>query len=133
MKFEVLSDVQLEELKCLPAGIWDFEVIHAEERERDAGGEMTILQLLVDVKPGISHVVFCYLIPSSRFAFLIKHFWDSVGNPEKYESGDIPASEYIGKKGRMKTKVGKNKEGDAQAQVVDFIKKDDLPDDDISF
>jgi hypothetical protein len=118
MRFKPLSQQELEEAGLIPEGIYNFQVLDAEDQVSKSGNEMIKLKLGVFVD-GVMRVVFDYLLEA--LAFKLKHFTDVTGIPHKYTDGSILAGDCIGKKGHVHIMIVPAKDGyAAKSGVKDY-------------
>ncbi len=95
MNFKPLTEEELQISSLLPEGVYDYEVIKAEDKISKAGNEYTSINLLVWDNEGRTHTIFTNM----ALVFLLKHFCDVNNMQEKYKSGNIPAIEFMSKSG----------------------------------
>src|SRR5690349_6886944 len=100
MRFQPKSANDLYDL--LPNGDYEFFVKKAShEISQNTNADMIKLELDIFYN-GRSYIVFCYL--QEAMLFLVKHFCDSVGLADKYESGTLTWQDCEKKKGACKIK-----------------------------
>lgn len=124
MQFKPKSEKEISEENLLPAGEYDFEVTAAVDTKSASGNEMIKLQLNVFDESGNPRVIFDYLLES--MAFKLRHAADACGVIDKYESGQFVADDFMGKTGRLKLAIQKDKTGDYPDKntVRDYIKRE---------
>lgn len=88
-----------------PAGIYDFQVVAAEEQTSRSGNEMVKLTLHVFNDAGAKRTLFDYLVATDRAVFKIKAFAQATGLADKFESGELDAVDMEGRSGRLKLGV----------------------------
>lgn len=119
--FEALSDQEImQERGILPEGIYNFQVIKAEKRISSAGNPMLELKLKVWDANGKTYTVRDFLVATRKMAWKIKHFWESVGQPEKY-NGQFTISDCLNVCGLFRCVVEKDSNGYDQAKVQDYV------------
>lgn len=150
MNFTPLSEQELQIASLMPEGIYDYQVVKAEDKISKAGNEYTSINLMVWDEQGKEHIIYTNM----ALIKLLKHFCDVNNMEEQYKSGNIIAASFEGKNGG-KVQLGiegeKPKEGGgnykAKNIVLDYIapsadstmkplpaaKKDDFLNDDIPF
>src|SRR5260221_9645948 len=96
----ILSDEEIESLrKRLLAGEYPFEVIKAEKKlSKSSGNPMIELTLKIWDQEGNEFKQFDWITNSPKMAWKTKHFWESVGLPEKYNTKNL-VSDYENKCG----------------------------------
>ena len=95
MNFKPLSEEELQISSLMPEGVYDYQVIKAEDKISKAGNEYTSIQLLVWDNQGKTHTIFTNM----ALVFLLKHFCDVNNMQEQYQSGNISPNEFIDKAG----------------------------------
>lgn len=98
------STVVDKEFMALPEGSYNFETICATESvSKSSGKDMIVIDINVLGPDGKKYPHTIYITDKSLFH--LKNFWDSVGNPELFESmGDnFDGFSFIGKCGVLKT------------------------------
>ena len=133
----ILSADEMQQAKplLLTPGVYDFEVVSAEEKMSKAGNEMIALRLKVWDKDGKEHYIYDYLLEA--LAYKLKHFAECTGLLPAIESGSLSADDCEGKCGSVLIKIDK---GDAtyaeknsvkdyvvQPKNSDTFEQDDLP------
>lgn len=125
MRFQPKTEREIAEAGLLPAGEYDFEVIEAEDTQSKAGNDMVALKLSVyDNKDGATRRVDDWLVDTDGGAYKIRHFASATGLLTLYEKGSLPASEMIGRVGRCKIAIRKDKTGNYpdKNSVTDYVK-----------
>lgn len=127
MKFDPKTDQQLQQLEeenLLPAGVYDFEVLSAEDTHSSKGNEMAVVKLQISSPDGRERTVIDYLVSTDAMAFKIKHFAESVGLMGEYQSGELAAEDMKGCVGQCKIIITPAKgEYRAKNTVADYVKK----------
>lgn len=105
----------ISETEALAPGIWkrglyDFEVIAAEEQISKAGNDQIKLTNKLYDKEGKSRTVFDYLVSTAGMAYKVRHFASASGLLAQYERGELRADDCVGKTGRCQIGIEK-KEG----------------------
>lgn len=110
MRVTPKTDKQIAEENLWPIDTeYSFEVAEAFDKISKSGNEMIELKVKVFNDDGGFRIFNDYLLDS--LAFKIKHFSEATGNFDKYQSGTIAAADCIGKSGRLKLKIQKDKNG----------------------
>ena len=122
MRFEPKTAQEIDEAGLLEAGIYDFEVMEAEEKTSSKGNDMVALGLRIENNEGRGFKILDWLVATDGGAYKVRHFAESVGLLAEYEKGDMPAGIMIGKTGRAKIAV-KPAEGQYRAKntVADYV------------
>jgi len=98
MNFDPKSEQELLEELVVPAGRYPYEVYKAEDTvSKKTGNEMIKLHIKFWDNKGKVHNVFDYLLSSMMFKLI--HFAETTGLGDKYKSGNLEASDCIGKAG----------------------------------
>lgn len=95
MRFEPLTDEQLQISALLPEGIYSYKVVKSEDKVSQAGNEYISLTLQVYDDQGKEHLVFTNL----ALIKLLKHFCDINNLQNEYESGELPSNKCLNKSG----------------------------------
>jgi hypothetical protein len=106
MRFNPLSEEQLQEQALAPEGNYRYRVVEAKEAVSKAGNEYISLLIKIQDEKGVEYGVFTNL----ALIKLLKHFCDVNGMQDQYMSGEITAKMCSGKNGGMvmiKTEAGK--------------------------
>lgn len=122
MKFQPKTDKEIAEEKLLPEGIYDFTISNSEHYVSKSSGKESIKILVRVFKPdGNFMLVDAYLSPN--YIKLLKHACDACGLSVAYEMGELNAEDFIGKSGKLKLKIQKDKTGDYSDKNVidDFV------------
>lgn len=123
MKFQAKSEKELKEANLLQPGIYDFEVIAAEDKISAAGNEMIALNMKVY---GDNRTVYVTDYLMEKMAFKLRHACDACELLKAYESGELQASDFEGKSGKVKLKIDTDKEGKYADKngVADYVKSE---------
>ena len=125
MQFNPVSE---QEADAQASGLWedgtyDYEVTEAEEKESNAGNEMTALTLSIFNADGGRRKIFDYLVATEGSAWKIRHFAASCGLLAEYEKGNLMANEMIGRTGKCLIRTQKAKDLYPAKNVVgDYVK-----------
>jgi hypothetical protein len=124
MRFDPKSEKEIAEANLWPASEYDFEVIEAKEETSKAGNDMVHLSVKIYDAEGNFRTLDDYLVGTEKAAFKIRHFAESVGMLSDYESGEIPAEAMIGRAGKCKVIVVKDKSGQYadKNSIGDYLK-----------
>jgi len=123
MKFTPKTEEELNPL--LQDGTWDFEVIKAEAKLSKSGNEMIHILVKVWDMNGTSSIVNDYLI--SSILYKVRHFCYGTGLEQHYENGDLSDVMCVGRTGKCKGKIEKDKTGQYPDKniIVDYLEKAD--------
>jgi len=97
--------------ELLDAGVYNFEVLTADYKMSATGNPMIALKLRVWGNDGKEHLVYDYLVATSKMMWKTKHFCDSVGLDKIYASSNFNESLCPGKSGKalISLKTGNKK------------------------
>ena len=125
MRITPKTEAEVQEAGLLTAGEHPFEVLEAAEKQSKAGNDMLAMKLGIDTEDG-KRAVFDYL---GEFAeYKLRHFFDTIGQLEMYESGNIDAEALVGCTGVARIVIQPAKDGyDAKNSVKDYVKRDARP------
>jgi len=115
MRFEPMTDnaadTQANAFRLWKRGLYDFEVVEAEDRTSKAGNDMVELQVRIYNQEGRSRVIFDYLVATEATGYKIRHFASATGMLAQYEKGELDAKQMLGKTGRCQLGIQKDKQG----------------------
>ncbi len=97
MRFNPMTEEELQVASLLPEGIYVYKVIESEDRVSQAGNDYVKITLRVWDGEGKEHKVFTNMALTK----LLKHFCDVNGMENEYSSGDIAAISFMNKSGGM--------------------------------
>lgn len=103
------------EKEIAEAGLWkpgtcDFEVLEAEDTfSKTSGADMIKLKVRIFNEDGDSQIVFDYLLDAMPAK--LRHAAAAFGLLRQYENGGFEAADCVGKTGRCKVAVQKDKSG----------------------
>lgn len=120
MEFTPKSEEQIQMDRCLPAGTYDFKVIDAEDTESKKGNEMIALKLRVYREDGSGTQLRDWIL--EKLEFKLRHFCETTGLLEVYNTGKLNAEICIGRVGRVVTSIEEQDGYGPQARVVDYEK-----------
>jgi hypothetical protein len=123
-KWPVLTqDEILEQQKPIEPGDYKFRVDAAQFGISSKTRNPQIALTLTILGPnGKEPTCFDYLIGTSEMAWKTKKFWQSVGNPEMYESGECSEQDFIGKCGIAKIRLVKSEDGEKLfVKIVNYL------------
>ena len=108
MKFTPKTEKEILEDNLWPVGIYNFEVLSAEDKTSKSGNEMIELSLLLfwDER---TRLVTDYLLES--IAYKLRHAAVACGLESEYENGNLSAIDFVGRTGNLKLRVEKDKNG----------------------
>lgn len=109
MNFTPKSKEELAVMNLIAPGIYDYLIIDAKEKLSKSGHEMIELKLKIWDIHGHERVVFDYLLEA--MAHKLRHFAESNGLLDKYESGSITANDCLNKSGKVEIIIQKDKTG----------------------
>ena len=127
MEIKPKSREEIAREKLLKPGIYDFEVMRAEETTSRAGNAMIKLKVRVFHDGGEAHL-YDYLV-STQVEKLCA-FCDAVGLSKEYDAGDVNSDDMEGRSGRAKIGIEDEKpkdDGDgnwpAKNKIKDYLPK----------
>lgn len=109
MKFTPKTEKEIAEANLLSEGEYDFEIIGAEDKVSSRGNDMIYLKLKVFADDGGFKFVDDYLLEAIEYK--LRHAAEGTGLLEKYETGHLLASDFLGKCGKVKLVIQKDKNG----------------------
>jgi hypothetical protein len=93
MKFSPLTEDEIKKMSLAPEGIYSYRVISAEEKTSKTGNEYLSLMLEIWGEGTRVYILFTGLFTAK----LIKHFCDINGLQDQYNSGNLAATDCLGK------------------------------------
>lgn len=121
MRFTPKTETQIIDERLLPPGVYDFEVIHSEDKVSKKGNDMIHVGLRVYRTDGNGYVlVDDYLMESLLYKLL--HFCAAGGLTAKYEAGELTSDDCMGVCGRVKIKREQQDGFEPKNAVQDYVK-----------
>jgi hypothetical protein len=90
-------------------GVYDFEIMEAEDTVSKNGNDMIKLKVAVYNDEGNFQNIFDYLLES--VAYKLRHCAYACGIGTAYEAGELEAIDFLGKTGKCKVTIQKDKTG----------------------
>jgi len=122
MKFEPKSKEELEKANDkfapFPDGIYDCEVLDAEDTVSKAGNDMIAVKLCV-YNGEQNRFVNDWLM--AKLEYKLRHAAETFGLLDKYEKGELEGIDFQGKTGKVKIKIQKSEGYKDKNAVVDYI------------
>ena len=121
MNFKPCSEDEIAAGKLWPKAVYPFEVVAAFEKLSKAGKPMIELKLRVSNGDGRSRMITDYLV-AQRLEKL-RHAAAACGVLERYDAGSLSNADFLGKSGRLKLGVEKDKTGQYPPKnvVADYL------------
>lgn len=122
------SEKEIAEANLWKPGPCDFEIMDAEDTTSKASGaDMIKLKVKIINDDGESQIVFDYLLDA--MAAKLRHAAAAFGLLARYEAGNFEAMDCVGKTGRCKVAVQKDKTGQFPDKngIADYIIPDAQP------
>jgi len=109
VNFQPKDESELKNL--LPEAIYNFEVLEASDGVSQKGNDMIKLRvgILSDDYEKVVSSIFDYLLES--VAYKLRHFCDAAGLLAKYQAGTLTADDCVGRTGKCKVAIEKDKAG----------------------
>ncbi len=127
MKITPKTEEHFKRRNLLDPGIYDFIVHDAIEKvSKNSGDPMIEVILKIKDMYGNVHTLFDSLMDKEPFDYKIRHLSECSDVLDKYNNGEIFASDFLGKKGKVKVLIKKDKSGQYpdRNSVQDYIKID---------
>ncbi len=109
MNFAAKTEKQLVEEKLIPAGVYPFEVLTAEDKMSKAGNSMIELGLRVFTPDGRARSMRDWIM--EKMAYKLFHFCSYTGLAVKYEQGTLHSSDCVGRTGYVDIIIQADKKG----------------------
>lgn len=119
MQFTPKTEEELKRESLLPPGLYDFDVMEAEEKVSKQGNDMIALKLKVFSDTGERHVR-DWLMPS--MGFKLRHFAETTGLVGAYEAGTLKAEDCKGRSGKVFLVIKDSEQYGPQNSVKDYEK-----------
>jgi hypothetical protein len=108
MRFTPKTEQELQAMSLVEPGQYSFQVVEAQDQVAKSGNEMIKLKLKIWDNAGRERLIFDYVLEA--MAFKLRHFCDATGLTEKYESGELRASDCPGKAGKLELALEQGKQ-----------------------
>lgn len=123
MRFTPQTEKELFQSLVLPKGIYNYEVVSAEDALSKSGNEMIKLGLKVWDNQGKVHIIYDYLLEAMPFK--LRHFAEYAGIIDKYNLGNFEAADCLHRGGQLELVVQEAKENfPMKNSVKDYVKTD---------
>jgi hypothetical protein len=118
MNFQPKTEQEIQDAKLWKKAEYAFEVIDATEKQSKAGKTMIELRLrLTDGRN--ARTISDYLLDET--AGKLRHAASACGLLQKYESGSLADSDFLGKRGKLRLGVEKKKGYPERNIIADYI------------
>lgn len=120
-EYPVLSDEEMEAMKKrLEPAEYIFQVEGAENKISKSGNPMIELIITVWDDDGKTYKIWDWLIGTKNMFWKTKHFWESVGEPEKC-TGKTFIADFYNKSGKVKTGLRPDDKGNQKPFIIDYV------------
>ena len=122
MKFKPHSEQEIAEMRLWAKGEYPFEILNAfEKASKKSGKPMIEVRLKLSNGDGEVKTIKDYLMPQMQEKF--RHAAVACGLLGKYESGAVSDVDFVGRTGRLKLGVEKDKSGQYPPKnvVLDYV------------
>lgn len=129
MKVQPRTEKEIAEANLWAEGIYEFEVVTADDHISKAGNDMIKLSVRLHRDDGATTTVDDYLMDGDRTAYKVRHFAEAVGMLTQYERGNLDPREMTNRAGRCKVRIQKDKNGQFPDKngIADYVKRDTAP------
>jgi|SRR6185503_2271199 len=107
MRFTPKTEQEIQTMALVEPGEYSFQVIEALDQVAKSGNEMIKLKMKIWDNMGRERLIFDYVLEA--MAFKLRHFCDATGLTEKYESGELRASDCPGRAGKLELGLEESK------------------------
>lgn len=114
------TEEELDFERLLPKGVYDFEIVKAEEKQSKKGNDMIAVNLKVFHGDGFQFVRDFLMEAMSH---KLRHFAETVGLLESYDSGQLDANDLVGRSGKARIDIEPAGEFPAKNVVKDYGEK----------
>lgn len=124
MNFKPISQQDAAGMQLFPKGEYTFEVLEGEDKTSQAGNPMIELKIRVTNREGAIREVKDYLL--EQWPVKLRHAAEACGLVDQYDSGELVGADFIGKTGKLKLTIekDKNKKFPDKNAVVDYLVKE---------
>jgi hypothetical protein len=121
MNFQPKTEREIADAKLWPKGDYDFEILDAWEKRSAAGNEMIELKLRLSNGNGLTRSLPDYLL--SKRAGKLRHCAAACGLVDKYLTGLLSDDDFVGKRGRLRLGIEKDRTGNYPPKnvVIDYL------------
>lgn len=122
MNFAAKTEKQLNEERLIPAGVYPFEVMTAEDKQSKKGNDMIEMEIRVFMPDGKERRMTDWIM--EKMAFKLFHFCAYTGLSVKYENGTLQSHDCIGRSGYVKVGIQADKAGQYpdRNSVEDYVR-----------
>lgn len=122
MKVTPISEKDAAEAGLRTRGLYDFEVLEADDAMSKNGNDMIELKVKCYDSEGRGFNLFDYLVSSPGTAYKVRHYASATGQLAQYEKGELRADDQPGKTGRCQVDIEPAKNGyPAKNKVADYV------------
>jgi hypothetical protein len=124
MKFDPRTEEQCRApRRVLPKGDYPFEIIAAYDKVSKAGHPMIEMRVRLYEGEKVAAQVFDYLLPGENMAYKLRHCCAACGLLAQYETGDLAPDMLVGRGGKAKVNIQKDKDGEREDKnvITDYI------------
>lgn len=114
------TEEELDMDRLLPKGTYDFEIVKAEEKTSKKGNDMIDVNLKVYHGEGFQFVRDFLM---EAMPHKLRHFAETTGLIEAYDSGSLQASDIVGRSGKVRIDIEPAGEYPAKNVVKDYGEK----------
>jgi hypothetical protein len=126
MQFKPCSDQEIADKKVWVNGDYPFEITKAVEKTSHSGNAMFELKVRLTRADGGTRMLTDYVLPKRAEKF--KHCCAACKLLEKYQTGILSDDDFVGKRGKLRLLVEKDKNGYPDRNVVADYLVSTLPD-----
>lgn len=120
MKFNPSTEDEIEARRVWPKGVYEFEVIDAEEKlSASKGNPMIELKLEITASDGSRRTIRDYLL--AQRAEKLLHAATACGVRDKYYAGVLSDEDFLGKRGKLELGIQRSKEYPPKNVVRDYL------------
>lgn len=101
MKYKPKSEEQIAKERLIPDGIYDFEILEANDGCSKSGKDMITLKMRVYLPSGNSISLTDWLVATEEMSWKIRKFAESIGMLAEYETGELIADDMPGRSGKV--------------------------------
>lgn len=107
MRFNPKSENEIQSAGLIEEGIYNFQITLATDEVSSKGNEMIKLTIKIWDNNDCEKIIFDYLLEAMHYK--LRHFAEVTGLIKKYESGELTASDCVGKSGKLNLVIQEGK------------------------
>jgi hypothetical protein len=117
MNFQPKTEQEIADSRLWKKGVYDFEIVGAEEKTSATGGNIMIdLKVKLTRPDGAARVITAYVLPKRMET--LRNAAAACGLLDRYDGGSLSDADFQGKRGKLKLGIEKGKNGYPDRNIV---------------